>query len=98
LELRRPSGEHIAVRFLGVQDSVASEEVPVGASMRLRDVGSGRPFSLLGLLFPFIFRPTAVGSARVRIEAGSARLTIVCEDAEWWQSEAAPGPGSGGPS
>jgi hypothetical protein len=84
-EVRR-SGKPIVLRFRGVSKSDASEAPASGSTIRLLGVGSADKFWLLRLLFPL---PRAgSNSARVRIEAGAARLDIVCEDAEWWESDA----------
>jgi hypothetical protein len=90
LEGRRADGRLVGVRFRGVRDSEASRSPDPGSALRLRSVGSADRFSFLGLLFPFA-RPTGFGFARVRIDAGDARLDIVCQDAEWWEDET-PGP------
>ena len=85
LEARR-SGKQVFVRFRGVRQSDATATPESGADLRLVNVGSAERFSLMRFFFPFA-RPGS-GAARVRIEAGAARLDIVCEDAEWWESEA----------
>ncbi len=89
LHAHRADGRPIAVTFRGVNDSQASQEPPVGASLRLKgvDLLSPGPLSLLGSLFPQ-FRSPGPGYARVRIEAGVARLDIVCQDVDWWEDEA----------
>ena len=84
IEAKRADGTPVFVRFLGVRQSAASAEPQVGSSLRVGGVSSANRFSLLGLLFPFLRGPGS-GAARVRIEAGAARLDIVCEDAEWWE-------------
>jgi len=67
----------------------ATSAVPaVGDSLRLAGVGSGTGFSLVRLFFPFLRSP-AFGQARVRIEAGAARIEVVCQDAEWWEDSPA---------
>lgn len=96
LEARRADGRRVGIRFRGVRDSEASQAPAPGSELRLRGVGSADRFSFLGLLFPLL-RPTGIGYARVRIEAGGARLDIVCQDAEWWEDDAAPAePGGSG--
>ncbi len=82
LELKRADGRPVTLRFLGVQDSEISGEAEKGAVLRLKSVAS--PASLLTLFTPRMFR-TPSHAARVRIEAGAARLEIVCEDVEWWE-------------
>ena len=99
LEATRSDGRHVTLRFRGVRDSEASATPESGAPMRLLSVGSADGFSLLRLLI-LIPRPHVAGAnyMRVRIEAGAARLEIVCQDAEWWEDEAGPGaPGEATP-
>lgn len=86
LRARRPDGTIANLRFRGVQNSVSSAQAAQGSPLSLRGVGSGARFSLLRLLLPVIFRP-GDSAWRVRIDAGEARLDIVCQDAEWWQEE-----------
>jgi hypothetical protein len=88
VEARRPDGRLVGVRFRGVRDSKSTEEPVAGATLRLRAVDS--PGSLIGLLVPPLLRGPSSSYVRVRIEAGTARLDIVCQDAEWWEDEAAP--------
>ena len=83
IEARRPDGRRVGLRFRGVRSSEATAEPASGSTLRLGSVGG---FSLLRLLFP-VHRPSGFESVRVRIEAGEARLDIVCEDAEWWEEE-----------
>lgn len=83
---RRSDGKQIVLRFRGVRQSDATNIPESGSDMRLVNVGPAEKFSLLRFFFPFA-RPGS-GAARVRIEAGAARLDIVCEDAEWWESDA----------
>jgi hypothetical protein len=90
LHAHRPDGERVSVRFLAVTSSDATEEPQPGAYLTVRgvDVRQGGCLSLLmGFAFFLAPRPRApvAGSARVRIDAGSARLDIVCQDAEWWE-------------
>ena len=87
LEARRPDGRQVIVRFRGVRESDANEMPAQGADIRRLSVGSAEKFSLTRLFFPFI-RGAGAGASRVRIEAGAARLNIVCEDAEWWEPDA----------
>lgn len=84
IEAKRPDGRQVGLRFRGVREADASDTPAAGSSLRLRSVASVSKFSLLGLLSP-LFRSPVRGVARVRIEAGAARLDIVCEDAEWWE-------------
>ena len=90
LHAHRPGGQRIAVRFLAVSSSDATEEPQPGALLSVRsiDVREGGCLSfLLGFAFFLAPRPRApvAGSVRVRIDAGAARLDIVCQDAEWWE-------------
>lgn len=85
----RRGGKRVNVRFRAVKKSDASAEPASGSALRLRGVGSGSKFSLLGMLFP-LFRTPGPAYARVTIDAGDARLDIVCQDAEWWEDEAPP--------
>jgi hypothetical protein len=90
LHAHRRDGQRLTVRFRAVSSSDASEEPQPGATISLRGVDSaeGGCLSLFRYLPPFRFTrisaPVA-GSARVRIDAGAARLDIVCQDAEWWE-------------
>jgi hypothetical protein len=72
-----------------VNDSQSTAEPAVGAALHVRSVDTRGPglLSLLGFLFPSLRSPGR-GYARVRIEAGAARLDIVCQDADWWEDEA----------
>jgi hypothetical protein len=91
LEARRPEGQHVAVRFLGLQQWQGTREPDPGTPLRLLGVGSSLSGLrlILAMVNPFA-RPPIVMSSRVRIEAGGARLDIECQDIEWWQDEAAP--------
>jgi hypothetical protein len=90
IRARRPDGQRVAVRFRAVSSSDASQQPEVGAVLRLHSVSVSRG-GCLSLLSPFwLFRrgpgvPQMSDSARVRIDAGAARLDIVCQDAEWWE-------------
>lgn len=88
LHAHRASGTPVSVRFRAVQSSDATAVPEANAPLSLRDVsvGGGGCLSLLGPIIP-IFRTPERGYARVRIEAGAARLDIVCQDAEWWEDE-----------
>jgi len=81
----RQDGTKVSVRFRAVFSSDASEEPEPGAVMSVRGVDLVRPgcLSALGFVFPR-FRTVGAGNTRVRIDAGAARLDIVCQDAEWW--------------
>jgi hypothetical protein len=94
IEAKRPDGRRVGIRFRGVRESEASEAPLPGSSLRLRGVDSAAPLSVIGFFFPFL-RPGSGGVARVRIEIGTARLEIVCEDAEWWEGTGAPGDSGG---
>lgn len=89
IRARRRDGQPVTVRFRGVRQSEADVEPAAGSNVRVRSVGAANRLSFLALLFPFLARDA--GASRVRIEAGAARLDIVCEDAEWWEDQA---PGS----
>jgi hypothetical protein len=90
LRARRPDGQRVAVRFRAVSSSDASEDPQAGATLSLRSI-SVNSGGCLSLLSPFwLFRRGPFGapvadSARVTIDAGAARLDIVCQDAEWWE-------------
>jgi hypothetical protein len=88
LHAHRPSGTPVTVRFRAVQSSEATAVPEPNAPLRLQDVsvGGGGCLSLLGPIIPALRSPGR-GYARVRIEAGAARLDIVCQDAEWWEDE-----------
>ena len=83
LEGRRRDGTTVYLRFRGVRSSDATAPPQSGSALRLQSVGSATGFSLLAFFFPFA-RRAGSGAARVRIDAGTTRLDIVCEDAEWW--------------
>jgi hypothetical protein len=87
LKARRANGRGVTVRFRAVRDSEATDVPSPGEPLRLRKVGSGDKRSLIGMLLP-ILRPPGPAYARVTIEAGTARMDIVCQDAEWWEDEA----------
>jgi hypothetical protein len=86
LHAHRGDGHRVAVRFRAVNRSDASMEPPIGAPLSLHGVDLVNPgcLSLLAFAFPQ-FRSPGPGYARVRIDAGTARLDIVCQDAEWWE-------------
>jgi hypothetical protein len=86
LHAHRADGQHVSVRFRAVDRSDATTEPELGAPMSLRsvDLVNQGCLSLLAFAFPQ-FRSPGPGFARVRIEAGTARLDIVCQDAEWWE-------------
>lgn len=96
IEARRPAGGRVYLRFRGVQRSESTQALAPGSSLRLASVGSPGGSSLLDLVLPFLrFFRTRSNALRVRIEAGAARLDILCEDAEWWEEEAAANPANG---
>ena len=88
IEARRMDGTRVAVRFRGVQKSTMSLEPEAGTALRLLGVGPAG-VNLLRLFFPRV-GSMAGGLVRVRIDAGSAQLEIVCQDAEWWEEESQP--------
>ena len=89
LEARRPDGRIVHLRFRGVRDSEASEAPATGGALRFVSVGAASRLGLIGLFLP---GPRLPGEdySRVRIDAGAARLDIVCQDAEWWEDEGGP--------
>jgi len=92
LHAHRKDGQRVSVRFRAVDSSDATTELAAGAPMTLRSVDLVNPgcLSLLAFAFPSLRSPGS-GYARVRIEAGAARLDIVCQDAEWWEDQAPAG-------
>jgi hypothetical protein len=90
IEGRRPDGRHASVRFRAVHDAEATAGTMAGVPLRLQNVRAGGGGCLSLLWFVPAFRAVPRGAARVRIDAGGAKLDIVCEDAEWWEDEAAP--------
>jgi hypothetical protein len=94
LEAARGDGRIVSVRFRGVSKSEATREPRSGSPLSIKAV-TLRGRSLLALLLPSL-RAIPAGSARVRIDIGGARLDIICQDAEWWEGEAALSPDSGG--
>ncbi|HEX5370684.1 MAG TPA: hypothetical protein VFY10_14845 [Dehalococcoidia bacterium] len=86
---RRADGKRVNVRFRAVRESDASAEPAAGSALRLQKVSDARKFSLWRILIPFPHGHSP-SFARVTIEAGDARLDIVCQDAEWWEDEAPP--------
>ncbi len=85
----RQDGRPVSVRFRAVASSDVSAEPGTNAVIKLRSVDLVNPgcLSVLGFVLPQ-FRSPGAGYARVRIEAGDARLDIVCQDAEWWEDGA----------
>lgn len=91
IEARRQDGRKTAVRFRAISDASAANAVPAGAALRLRGVQAGPTGCLpLGWFIPAL-RGIPRGVSRVRIDAGDARLDILCQDAEWWEDDAPPG-------
>lgn len=86
LLMRRADGRRISLRFRGVSSTVVPS-LEAGVPLHFGSVG-GDGFSILGRLIPVLHRPV-IGDARVRIEAGAARIEVVCQDAEWWEEAAA---------
>jgi len=86
LHVTRRDGTPVSVRFRAVASSDASEEPRPGDPISIRDVDvvNAGCLSMLAFVFPR-FRSPGLGYARVRIDAGAARLDIVCQDAEWWE-------------
>ena len=82
---RREDGTRVHLRFRGVQDSESTAEPQVGAKMRLIRVSQADKFSLLQIFMPRFPQHRFSGEARVRIEAGAARIDVLCQDAEWWE-------------
>jgi len=89
LKARRSDGRPVSVRFRGVRESDATAQPEFGTPLRVVKVGNGNPFNLFTTLLP-ILKPPGPPHARVTIQAGTARLDIVCQDAEWWEDEATP--------
>lgn len=90
LEALSSEGRQVNLRFRGVRESESTAVPEPGAAMSLKSVGRGNKFSLLSTLLP-ILKPPSPSYARVRIDAGAARLDIVCQDVEWWEDQAPPG-------
>lgn len=80
---RRKDGKDVFVRFRGVKDSDTDVQPERGAPLALKDV-KRESVGFVSRFFPII-KPPGPAHARVRIEAGSATLEIVCQDAEWWE-------------
>jgi hypothetical protein len=85
LQARRSDGRQVNLRFRAVRESEATADIEAGSPLRLKSVGSGTKRSILGLLVP-ILRTPAPQYSRVTIEAGAARLQVVCQDVEWWEN------------
>lgn len=83
VQARRPDGRGVGVRFRAVTDSEMDREPEVGAPLTVKSV-KRYGLSLISRLFPLL-KPPGPPYARVRIEAGSATLQVVCQDAEWWE-------------
>jgi hypothetical protein len=84
LRANRSDGRRVNVRFRGVRESESTAEPEPGAPLSLQGVGNAdKLFFLRGLTS--LFKPPPPPGARVRIDAGAARLEIVCQDAEWWE-------------
>jgi len=91
IEARRPDGQATTVRFRAVSNAEATSGTAVGVPLKLNSVRSGPTGCLpLGWFIPAL-RGIPAGVSRVRIDAGDARLDIICQDAEWWEDDAAPG-------
>src|SRR6266545_8079212 len=82
---RRPTGARVHLRFLGVQDSETTMPPEAGSRLHLVGVSSQRGAWFWKLFRPNVFYHHSAGEVRVRIEAGTARMEIVCQDAEWWE-------------
>lgn len=90
IEGRRANGRLTSVRFRAVSDAEASAGTEAGVPLKLRGVAAGPSGCLpLGWFFPAL-RGIPRGVSRVRIDAGGAKLEIICEDAEWWEDDATP--------
>jgi hypothetical protein len=90
LHAHRRDGRRVTVRFRGVESSDATQEPQAGDSLSLRSVDPMESGCMSLIRFLPLFRLPPFGSplsdsARVRIDAGAARLDIVCQDAEWWE-------------
>jgi hypothetical protein len=90
IEARRPNGRISTVRFRAVSDAAATSGTAAGVPLKLQGVRAGGAGCLSLSRFGPAFRGVPRGTARVRIDAGGAKLDIVCEDAEWWEDEVAP--------
>ena len=95
LQARRSDGRRVNLRFRGVRESEASSEPEFGVPLRVGSVTDARGKLGGALLIVFgsilsLLKPPGPPHARVTIEAGTARLDIVCQDAEWWEDEASP--------
>jgi len=91
INAHRAKGQVVGVRFLGLHHWEATADPEPNSPIKLTGVsigGGGKAF--LRAFLPWAHGPMPLGS-RVRIAVGSARLTIDCEDAEWWQEETVPG-------
>ena len=84
---RRDDGKRIGVRFRACEKQPQVTLAPE-ARLQLRSVGSR--VSLMRFL-PFGGLFVDRKYAHVRIAAGAATLEVVCQDAEWWEEDAAPG-------
>ncbi len=83
LEARRSGGKPVTLRFLGTSTTEADSDPDPGVALKLAGVDStGGPW--WRVLVARTARLPAHGT-RVRIEAGKAKLEIVCEDVEWWE-------------
>jgi hypothetical protein len=83
---RRADGRRVQLRFLGLKDSESDSEIAAGSPLKLKSVGRPEK-SVLSMFVPAIFKGPSHAS-RVRIEAGTAKLEIVCEDVEWLEDGA----------
>ena len=95
LQARRADGRRVNVRFRGVRESGASAEPEFGTPLSVVSVtdARGRLASALRVVLGSVLsllKPPGPAYARVTIQAGTARLDIVCQDAEWWEDEASP--------
>lgn len=95
IDARRADGTSVHLRFRGVKDSESTIMPEPGASMKFAGVGSAEKFSVLRVFFPTGMRMPFESIARVRIDAGGARIEVVCQDVDWWEDAPSAGPEAG---
>ena len=83
IEARKTNGQRVVLRLRGVKSSESSSEPSTGGLLRLKGVGP--PGNFLQRLAGWPFHKPFQAEYRVTIQAGTARLDVVCQDAEWWQ-------------
>lgn len=83
IEADKPGGYRVVLRFRGVRSAESTGDPVVGSPLRLQSVGA--PGNFFQRLVESSLQKRLAAESRVTIQAGAARLDIVCQDAEWWE-------------